>query len=585
MVIQYKRTTSVHTMSQKSIEDTSDDENGDSSDQKTTDVKEPSKGEEPDDYEEDDERYDYLVYAVGVAVLAAAIMIFAMKSHLLPQTSTTFTIQPVIDLTKYKTGYNDDIFDSKADYEKSPSFLQQDLHAVGAVKYRLGCYGPTEPLKRANIEGVYKWISLTNDQLMMRTITPISVCTCIDEHVLLAFGADTFRENVLGVFMPMTLAQTIDKYQSFVNSSMYSPQTEEMQSLHRDQYRMTGNLPLHLINDEQYEKLRDMRAWCVKTAAPVYTMHVASVWNIKTLLLIGLAFVVVGLDLLGTRHFSNDEGYEHWHLVWLFDLGPIAALLVNLMWWERQTDLRQQDSQYSFLKVFVYGLLVVCLLVLVIFSVWANVYKKRQQRFNPMWERIFVDVPMIVGLAIVGFALKLQNDEHDETVLLCTMLLLLAGGLVQHISNLVKEVYDLVCSRFQEKLLNALQSGQSFVDTKADAARLARTRYIMQHFGWTRVYAFVIVVFTAIGSWTVSSTTSGSHNPLLFITGNQYLYFILAYILALAGLDMFFEAIPFVTNKDNMYGEAAANRLRKLVVSAWILFLLVSQAAVENSES
>jgi len=58
-----------------------------------------------------------------------------------------------------------------------------------------------------------------------------------------------------------------------------------------------------------------------------------------------------------------------------------------------------------------------------------------------------------------------------------------------------------------------------------------------------------------------------------------------AYILALAGLDMFFEAIPFVTNKDNMYGEVAANRLRKLVVSIWILFLLISQAAVENSES
>jgi len=122
-----------------------------------------------DDYEQDDERYDYFVYAVGVAVLASAIMLFAMKSHLLPQTSTTFTMQPVIDLTKYKTGYNDDIFDSKADYEKSPSFLEHDLHAVGAVKYRLGCYGPTEPV---NIQGAGKWISLTNDQLIMRTITP-----------------------------------------------------------------------------------------------------------------------------------------------------------------------------------------------------------------------------------------------------------------------------------------------------------------------------------------------------------------------------------------------------------------------------
>ena len=95
----------------------------------------------------------------------------------------------------------------------------------------------------------------------------------------------------------------------------------------------------------------------------------------------------------------------------------------------------------------------------------------------------------------------------------------------------------------------------------------------------------LIVVAAAIGSWTISSTTSASHNPLLFITANQYVYFVLAYIIALTGLDIFYEAIPFVTDRDTMYGEVAANRLRKIVVSAYILFLLILQAAVENSES
>jgi len=107
----------------------------------------------------------------------------------------------------------------------------------------------------------------------------------------------------------------------------------------------------------------------------------------------------------------------------------------------------------------------------------------------------------------------------------------------------------------------------------------------MQHFGWTRVYAFVVVLFASVASWTLSSTTSNNHNPLQFFTQNQYVYFILAYIVALTGLDMFYEAIPFVTEKDTTYGEVAANRMRKLVIIVYLIFLLGSQHSLEMSES
>jgi len=48
------------------------------------------------------------------------------------------------------------------------------------------------------------------------------------------------------------------------------------------------------------------------------------------------------------------------------------------------------------------------------FSALGQRCQARKKMFNPLWERIFVDVPMIVGLALVGLALKLQNDEHDR---------------------------------------------------------------------------------------------------------------------------------------------------------------------------
>jgi len=139
--------------------------------------------------------------------------------------------------------------------------------------------------------------------------------------------------------------------------------------------------------------------------------------------------------------------------------------------------------------------------------------------------------------------------------------------------------------RFETDLLHALQSGNPHVHRSEDAAQLSRTRYIMQHFGWTREYAFVVVFFASVASWTLSSTTSNNHNPLQFFTQNQYVYFIFASFVALAGLDMFYEAIPFVTEKDTMYGEVAANRLRKLIIIVYLIFLLGTQYSLENSES
>jgi len=258
--------------------------------------------------------------------------------------------------------------------------------------------------------------------------------------------------------------------------------------------------------------------------------------------------------------------------------------MILLFRWQGDTNLGQEPFRLTFLMSFVYALIFLAVTVIVLFSFWANTVMLRKTMMNPLWERILVDVPMIIGLALVGLALKMQNEEHDEVVLLTTVFILLSGGLVQHISNLVKVVYDTVCMRFETKLLMALQAGDPWVHSKADGEKLDRTRTIMQHFGWTRVYAFFVVFIAAFASWTLSSTTSSNHNPLQFFTQNQYVYFIFAYIIALAGLDMFFEALSFVTERDTTYGEVAANRLRKLIIAVYIIFLLGTQYSVENSE-
>jgi len=516
---------------------------------------------------------DYVGYIAAVIVLIALLVMYNNGTHTLPRTSTAFTVHKVVDLTHYRS-LDDQIFESRAAFDASAFRTQSHLHAVTAVKYSLGCYGRAEPVRSLGQDELATWDMLTGLQLDAHTTAPISVCVCVDEHVSVAFGATLF----LGV----SLKEKVDAV-ALDGSTETHTRLAEVQAANK---RFAGNVPAHLTDDAQFEALTELRDWCHKTAAPVYTMRIASVWNSQLLLLVGVSLIIIGLDLFETRRFPGDaEKAPIWNIAWMLDLLPLAFFVVRMLMFAADTHLHEPDPETSFLMAFVFLVVVVTLVVIVVFSVWANVYRRRQQPYNEIWERIFVDVPMLVGLALLGVALKMQNDEHDELVLLNTMLLLLAGGLMQHLSNLTKEVYDIVCTRFDQALLDALQSGATHVDkTDEGTEQLNRTRYIMQHFGWTRMYGFFTVIVFAIMSWTLSSTTSLRRNPLQFITQNQYVYFVLAYIVALTGLDILYEALPFVTEKDTEYGEAAANRLRKILVCVYLVFLLGSQYSVERSE-
>jgi hypothetical protein len=505
----------------------------------------------------------------------------------MPQTSTTFTVLPVGDLGKLLDLKAADVFQSLASFETSPYHTVSNLHAVGALKYTLGCYGRVQPILMTGASAAGdNWAMLSNLQLDATSSTAISVCTCIDAHVDLAFGEVLFDTQTLNSRVQQYLAAVA----SFTTGTTTGTPTFAAYALRSHEQgtqlsRMSGNVPVRLSIDAQYEQLAEIHTWCKQSAAPVYTMHTASVWNSRLLLLVGVSLVLIGLDLFSTRNIREENvNVLKWTLLWTLDMIPFLFFVIRLfeeMW---SSPLIASGQRQSFLMIFIFAVILVTMLLLVVFSLWANWKERRTGIYNALWNKIFVDLPMLVGLAVMGVALKLQNDEHDELVLMSTLLLLLTGGLLQHISNIVKVVYDIVCNRFDVDLLTALNTGADYVKDVNDATKLHRTRIVLQHFGWTRLYGFFTVVLCAILSWTISATTSLSHNALQFITQNQYVYFVLAYIIALTGLDLFYEAIPFVTEKDTQYGEVAADRLRKLFVCIYLSFLLLSQYMIEVSE-
>jgi len=523
------------------------------------------------------EDVDWIAVVGGIVVIISALIMYNQTTHTMPQTSTTFTVRPVADLALLRGMKSGDLFKSKATFEASTLFQTSRMQAFGAVKYTLGCYGRNDAA--LSEVAATAWAQLSERELQA-VPSSVSVCTCVDEHVMHAFADTLFLGAKIDDLAAEFWAGAGDYalYEAFPLTYMHKHQGNLP--------RMHGNVPVRLTDDAQFERLAGIREWCAQAAAPVYTLHMASVWNSRLLLLLGVSLMLIGLDLFSTRRLTHGNTYIlKWSLVWLLDFVPLFFFLVRLLMEGAETHLKVDKHQTSFLVVIIFAAVVTTLVVLLLFSLWANWFRRGGGTYNGIWERIFVDLPMLIGLALVGVALKMQNDEHDELVLLGTLLLLIAGGLLQHISNLVKVVYDIVCTRFNDDLLQALNTGATFVKDESDTDKLEHTRVVLQHFGWTRLYGFFAVLLCGLLSFTISATSSLSQNPLQFITQNQYVYFVLAYVVALTGLDLFYEAIPFVTEKDTQYGEDAADRMRKLFVCVYLIFLLLSQYFVESSEA
>jgi len=344
-----------------------------------------------------------------------------------------------------------------------------------------------------------------------------------------------------------------------------------------------ANFKYDLTTEAQFKTLNEIGSWCDKTAAPQYTLQFASVINSKLLMLVGLSFMFLGLDITGQRNRTGQS--EHSILTLIIDILPLLFFswsFLNFQWTNhiQYTDEGGGKNDGSYLMV------LICLMIFVgsaITLVLAFVFVRKEDKISHVLERIYHDLPMIVGLSLLGVGLKLQNAEHDETILITTLFLLVGAGLLQHLSSVVKTLYDRICCGLSDDVISQLQAGKKNDDLKLEDDNLKTTRHILQYFGWTRLYAFFVVVLFAVFSYTISSSVN-TFNPLATYTQNQYFYFLFIFVTALAGLDFAYEILPFTQEDDGSDGTAAIERLRKIAVLVYIIFTLLSQIAIENQE-
>ena len=566
-------------------------------------------------------KFDPVIMLPALAAIVSMLIVSMSDKHVLPQTSSTFTLQAVHGYGV--TDANDRGFLTKAEYELS-LFKTEHMSPVAAVKYNKGCYGgdlltpmtvsftDTAPITSGASQ--YEHFNELNKlQREHGGNSPASICRCIDDYAGRAFTMasatmldavnDGFVAANSGTLTGMLLWEKTEfAYRKAHSLNPSRVRTTAEQTNYDEYFRTTqkaetfpGNYP-HVVATAEYVHLNEIVEWCEQTAMPQYAVKFESVLYSRALLLVGLALVFAGLDIFGCRIktcvATTDDTKGSYH-VWAFLVEVLPVIWYGYLWWDQQWYGDIQDtltdiaSKTSFLTMLI--TLMVGSAVLLIFGVgvWTSLTYKDNERSSGavILQRIITDVPMIVGLAVIGVALKLQNAEHDERILLGTLVVLTTAGLIQHLSFLVKIMYEGICKQLSDEVLLKLQAPKCTTEgtSKSEQEHLSRTREILQYFGWTRLVGFFIVLLFVVVSLTMSSSVAAI-NPLNAFTQNQYYFFAFAFVVAWTGLDFIYEILPFTSNEDGNYSEDSIEKMRKVSVLLYITFVMISQYTMESGE-
>jgi len=176
-------------------------------------------------------------------------------------------------------------------------------------------------------------------------------------------------------------------------------------------------------------------------------------------------------------------------------------------------------------------------------------------------DRVGADVPTIVGFALLGMAILLQADVSNSTSLLGGVFILITAGFIQHISNVVKILYESICSRLSSEVVIGLTLHDENSKTpdnpqvenilmkvlgdkeKEQTDGNKKVRDVIQFFGWTRLYLFLIVLLLSASFFTYAKDSSEIH-PIKGMLDGQVLYFAIVFLFANVGFDMMYELMP-----------------------------------------
>ena len=222
-------------------------------------------------------------------------------------------------------------------------------------------------------------------------------------------------------------------------------------------------------------------------------------------------------------------------------------------------------------------------------------------------KHIASDVPLIAGFCLLGIAVLMQCNVTATHSVIGLALLLAVAGFLQHVSNVIKGLYTRICARLDARLVTQLTLHDSYNDEmeeyiKDDSGQRAMSlnpqaqvvlenlgskrgpsafnsqqfdvettvRPVLQYFGYSRLYIFLLVVIAAFVFVFVAKDTTHVHTLHTMLDG-QLLYFSIAFVFCNVGFDILYETLPF------MFESGSTEAARIYIILLYVIFFNVNQ--------
>lgn len=204
-------------------------------------------------------------------------------------------------------------------------------------------------------------------------------------------------------------------------------------------------------------------------------------------------------------------------------------------------------------------------------------------------KHIACDVPLIAGFTMLGLGVFAQSDITSVHTLIGCGMIIVVMGFVQHISNVIKGLYNRICARLNAKVVTALTMHNEEIEEDMmkianpevkdelmgmDTQMLNRlentVRPSLQYFGYSRLYFFCIVFLGSLSLLVVAKDTNsvfGLHSML----DGQFLYFVIAFIVCNIGFDFLYELLPF------MFESSSTENMRSMIILLYVIFFSLNQ--------
>jgi len=338
---------------------------------------------------------------------------------------------------------------------------------------------------------------------------------------------------------------------------------------------------IHSIdNMSKWENMQNETRICLAANMNIYRVHAENTINAPIWMCIAAVLIAAGIIFNFIEHYKytsvTTDTYK-WRATAICALvvDVILAIYFFMFVINNSSDDYNSPKGVTYLEFWMAFGIVACLI-----AWWPSRFVTSSALNTANVHTFNEDVWFVLGFAVLGTSLKLSGGDQDEERLLAIFAIIVGIGALQHLSNVVKCWYETLSANLQRELVVKLTGyvldGDKFEQQKlmqydrVEDSNVEKARTVLQFFGWTRLIVFGLIVFLSISLLTLSDASNLDMTTIQHFMEIHYNIFVVAFIVSIVGVDVFFETVPFMF-KDHKHGH-----IRNMIVCAYTLYVYAS---------